>query len=98
MPEDFTGDAYALFQRKERALVRAMRHADHELIEDVGCSAHQILVAPGHWIESAGIDRDDHASSLFCPLPALDGPIDPAHYGEGWSQGCVTSVGDSGVV
>jgi len=35
---------------------------------------------------------------LFCPLPVLDGPIDPAHYGEGWSQGCVTSVGDSGVV
>ncbi|MCY1456714.1 hypothetical protein D9M71_739520 [compost metagenome] len=71
MPEHFAGNADALVERKERALVGAVRHADHQFVEDVRRTADQILVSPGHWIEGAGIDRDDHTSSLICPLPAV---------------------------
>jgi hypothetical protein len=48
--------------------------ADHQFVEDVRRTANQIFVSPGHGIKRAGIDRDDHTSSLICSLPALHGP------------------------
>ncbi len=53
----------ALLQREERALRRAFGDAEHQRAEQAARAPHQILVAAGERVESAGVDRLDHRLS-----------------------------------
>src|SRR5690606_26628904 len=58
------GDFDALFDGKERLLVLAVGHADHDTVKEAGGPSHEILVASGQWVKGARIDGSDHGVSV----------------------------------
>ncbi|MNQ96501.1 hypothetical protein D3C85_1121080 [compost metagenome] len=62
--QHFARDFHAFVDAEKGLFVAAKGDSHHDFVEKRGRTANQVFVAPGQRVESAGINSDDHASSV----------------------------------